>query len=64
MRGFRLLENIDVKAVATDHDAMPALTLETGLTACDASHSWLSRRSMVELATLDRWPMAEVARSS
>ena len=64
VQGFRLLEGFDVEEVATDHDAVLALALATGLTAYDASYLWLSRRLGAELVTLDRQLMAEAARSS
>ena len=64
VRGFRLLEKFDVQAVTTDHDAVLALALETGLTAYDASYLWLSRHLGAELVTLDRRLMTEAARLS
>ncbi len=64
VQGFRLLRNFEVEAVATDHDAVLALALTTGLTACDASYLWLSRHLDAELVTLDRQLMTEASRPS
>ena len=63
-QGFRLLEGFAIEEVATDHDAVLALALATGLTAYDASYLWLSRHLGAELVTLDRQLMAEAARTS
>ena len=50
---FRLREQLEVREVAVDHDAVLGLAKRTGLTVYDASYLWLARELEAELVTLD-----------
>jgi predicted nucleic acid-binding protein len=54
LAGLKLLGRLGVEEVAVEHDAVVQLSLETGLTAYDASYLWLARRLEANLVTLDR----------
>jgi len=54
LAGFRLRHRLGVEEVAVDQDEALALSLETGLTAYDASYLWLARTLGAELVTLDK----------
>jgi predicted nucleic acid-binding protein len=54
LAGFRLRHRLGVEEVAVDQDAALALSIETGLTAYDASYLWIARELGAELVTLDK----------
>jgi predicted nucleic acid-binding protein len=46
--------DLGVEELSVDISEVLALALKTGLTACDASYLWLSRRLGADLVTLDK----------
>jgi predicted nucleic acid-binding protein len=54
LAALKLLRGLGVDEIAVDHDAVVELSLETGLSACDASYLWLARRLGTDLVTLDQ----------